>query len=114
MRCTEKRRLSAESGFWKTICSARTSSRPRLVIAFSSGTPSSSMIEPSSAEISPSSVRASVVLPLPDSPTSPSVSPGRSEKLRSSTARMSWPSWRNVLRRLSARITGLRVLVDRP
>ena len=64
------------------------------------------MIDPSSAGISPSSVRASVVLPLPDSPTSPSVSPGRSSKLRSSTARMSLPSWRNVLCRLSARITG--------
>ena len=31
----------------------------------------------------------------------------------SSTARMSWPSCRNVLRRLSVRITGVRGLVDR-
>ena len=106
IRCTEKRRFNAESGFWKTICRARTSSRPRSVILASSACPSSSMTDPSSAWVRPSRVRASVVLPLPDSPTSPSVSPGFKTSEMSSTARTSWPSWRKVLLTPSARTTG--------
>ena len=42
-----------------------------------SGFPSSSTASPSSGDVRPRSTRASVVLPLPDSPTSPRVSPGR-------------------------------------
>ena len=76
MRWMEKRRLSAASGFWKTICSARTSSASRFAIFPATGWPSSSTVEPSSGSVRPSRRRASVVLPLPDSPTSPSVSPG--------------------------------------
>ena len=88
MRWTEKRRLSAESGFWKTICTARTCSRSRLPMrAARAPRPSSSTTEPSSGSVSPSSRRASVVLPLPDSPTRPSVSPGPSANVTSSTAR---------------------------
>ena len=69
------RRLSAESGFWNTICSARSVSRGRRRASGPSGAPSSVTTEPGSGAVSPSSTRASVVLPLPDSPTSPSVSP---------------------------------------
>ena len=106
MRWIEKRRLSAESGFWNTICSARTCSRSRLAILPATGLPSSSTIEPSSGSVRPSSSRASVVLPLPDSPTRPSVSPGRNASAISSTAWISCPSCLNVLRRCSARTTG--------
>ena len=106
MRWIEKRRLSAESGFWKTIWSARTSSASRLAVRPASAWPSSSITEPSSGSVRPSRRRASVVLPLPDSPTSPSVSPGRSASAMSCTAWISWPSCLNVLRSPSARTTG--------
>jgi hypothetical protein len=46
MRWTEKRRLSAESGFWKTICTARTWSSLRLSMRAGSICPSSSITEP--------------------------------------------------------------------
>ena len=46
---------------------------------------------PRSAATMPSSVRASVVLPLPDSPTSPSVSPGQTAALTSVSACTSCP-----------------------
>ena len=76
MRRTEWRRLSAESGFWNTICSARDVGRACARRASAaSGRPSSVDRRPASASTMPSSVRASVVLPLPDSPTRPSVSP---------------------------------------
>ena len=106
MRWIEKRRLSAESGFWKTIWSARTSSASRLAVRPASAWPSSSITEPSSGSVRPSRRRASVVFPLPDSPTSPSVSPGRSASAMSCTAWISWPSCLNVLRSPSARTTG--------
>ena len=106
MRRTVKRLFSAESGFWKTIWRARTSSGSRFAIRSARGRPSSSTTEPSSGGVSPRSTRANVVLPLPDSPTRPSVSPARTSTESASTARTSCPSWRNVLATFSARTTG--------
>ena len=76
MRRTVWRRLSAESGFWNTIWSARTSACVRFASVGASARPSSET-EPAVGSTMPSSVRANVVLPQPDSPTSPSVSPGQ-------------------------------------
>ena len=81
MRRTERRRLSAESGFWKTIWTSlhlvavALAERARERRARRARRPS-----PRRARSRPSSSRASVVLPLPDSPTSPSVSPAPSWK----------------------------------
>ena len=75
-------RLSAESGFWKTIWMARLSSRrPAASTAAASGV----LVElerrrPASGLSMPRIVLASVDLPEPDSPTSPSVSPSRSSR----------------------------------
>ena len=65
--------LSALSGFWNTICSLRRASRPRDR-PFVTSMCSNSMV-PSVGSISPTMHLASEVLPLPDSPTSPSTSP---------------------------------------
>ena len=97
MRRTEKRRLSAESGFWKTVWSARTCSVFRVTTLRASGSPSSSTVEPSSGAVSPRRTRASVVLPQPDSPTRPSVSPAPIERSTSTRARTVLPSCENVL-----------------
>ena len=83
------RRLRAESGFWNTICSARRASRGRRRASGLSGLPCRVTTEPWSGAVSPSRTRASVVLPLPDSPTSPSVSPARID--RSTPARALTP-----------------------
>ena len=56
--------------------------------------------------------RAKVVLPLPDSPTRPSVSPARSSRSTSLSARISRPSCLNVLLTSSAAHDG-RVVVAR-
>ena len=74
-RRTVCRRFSAESGFWNTICRDLSRSSGRWRRSAGSGAPSNSIIEPSSGSTRPSSALASVVLPLPDSPTRPSVSP---------------------------------------
>src|SRR5918996_44412 len=97
MRRTEARRLRAESGFWKTVCRARTCSKSRFTIRGSSGRPSSSTVEPWSGAVNPRRTRASVVLPEPDSPTSPSVSPASMARSTSTSARIRLPSWANVL-----------------
>ena len=55
----------------------------------------------------PSSVRASVVLPLPDSPTSPSVSPGQMAALTPTSAWISAPCCLKVLPRSSNCSSGL-------
>ena len=79
IRRTEWRRLSAESGFWNTIWSARRSDRSSAS-GSAAAAPSRRARRPRSiGSTIPSSVRASVVLPLPDSPTRPSVSPGQIE-----------------------------------
>ncbi len=90
-RLTECRRLSAESGFWKTIWSALCWARERLAELGASGSPSSVTVPPGSGAVRPSRTRASVVFPLPDSPTSPSVSPVRTSTLTRSRAWIAWP-----------------------
>ena len=65
-----------------------------------SGSPSSSTVVPASGGVRPSRTRASVVLPLPDSPTRPSVSPAATARSTSTSARTSWPSWLNVFARV--------------
>jgi len=54
----------------------------------------------------PRSVRAKVVLPLPDSPTSPSVSPGHSSAETPASALMSRPSCWKVFARSSIASSG--------
>ena len=66
--------LSVESGFWKTIWMARSASCERLPAVDSSSLPSKVTV-PESAAMRPVTHLASVVLPLPDSPTRPKVSP---------------------------------------
>ena len=66
--------LSVESGFWNTIWMARSASCERLP-AVDLRTPPSKVTVPESAGMSPVTHLASVVLPLPDSPTRPKVSP---------------------------------------
>ncbi len=62
-----------------------------------SAVPSSSSTDSRSGEIRPSSVRASVVLPLPDSPTSPSVSPRMIVRFTPVSARTAFSPIPNVL-----------------
>ena len=79
------RGLSEENGSWKMICicwrNGRSSVLPRWVMS----RPSSRTV-PAVGSIRRSTARPTVVLPQPDSPTSPSVSPGPIVKLTSSTA----------------------------
>ena len=65
IRRTEWRRLSAESGFWKTIWSARSSALRALLIARRERLARRARRLPSVGGTIPSSVRASVVFPLP-------------------------------------------------
>ena len=69
------RGLSDEYGSWNTICISRRSGRicRRLNLVMSRP---SNMIEPEVASRSLSTSRAVVDFPQPDSPTSPTVSPG--------------------------------------
>ncbi len=66
--------FSVESGFWKTIWMARRASCERLP-AVGRSTPPSNSIVPESGAMRPVTHLASVVLPEPDSPTRPKVSP---------------------------------------
>ena len=68
--------LSVESGFWKTIWIARSASCERRPAVARSSLPSKVTV-PESGAIRPVTHLASVVLPLPDSPTRPNVSPRR-------------------------------------
>ena len=65
-----------------------------------------SMVAPASGGVRPRSTRASVVLPLPDSPTRPRASPGRMLRETSTTPLTGCPSWRKVLLRCSTRTRG--------
>ena len=112
IRRTAWRRLSAESGFWKTIWSARRSSRLRFWNRGASVRPSSSTV-PELGPTIPRSVRARVVLPLPDSPTRPSVSPFQIAALTPTSACMSCPCCWNTLPRSSSRKKRRRRAVDR-
>ena len=108
IRRTEWRRFSAESGFWNTIWSARSSSVERCWKRGASAVPSSSTT-PLDGSTIPSSARASVVLPLPDSPTRPSVSPAQISPETPASACTSWPCCLNTLPRSSKRTTGAAV-----
>ena len=77
--------LSVESGFWNTIWMARRASCERLP-AVDLSTPPSKVMVPESAGMRPVTHLASVVLPLPDSPTRPKVSPLRRLSETSATA----------------------------
>ena len=63
-------------GSWKMICIRRRYGLRRAPLSFGMSTPSN-MIVPDVGSMSRSSSRPTVVLPQPDSPTSPSVSPRR-------------------------------------
>ena len=73
--------LSVESGFWKTIWMARRASCERLP-AVGLSTLALEGDRPESAAMSPVTHLASVVLPLPDSPTRPKVSPAQTSARR--------------------------------
>ena len=75
MSRTVMRGFSDAYGSWKTICISRRTSRICLRLRSVMSRPLK-MILPLVGSVSLISVRASVVLPQPDSPTSPSVSPG--------------------------------------
>ena len=102
----EWRRLSAESGFWKTICSAFCSDALRRRASASRSAPSSWIVAPSSGAMIPISTRASVVLPEPDSPTNPTVSPARMSRSTPSRPRIAWPERWNVFDVERIRISG--------
>ncbi len=68
--------------------------------------PASSTVPPLGAT-SPSSVRANVVLPLPDSPTSPSVSPGQIDAETPASACTSCPCARKTFVSSSTRRSGV-------
>ena len=82
---TVMRGLSDEYGSWKITWIWRRTSRISLVERWVMSTPAKWMV-PSVASSSLSTVRPTVVLPQPDSPTSPSVSPGAIVNETSSTA----------------------------
>ena len=77
--------LSVESGFWKTIWMARRAACERFCAVGRSSMPSNVMV-PASGGMSPVTHFANVVLPLPDSPTRPNVSPRRRSSETSLTA----------------------------
>ena len=79
------RGLSEANGSWNTICIERRTGRNSLLLKGVMSVPLSLML-PEVGSTSRSTVRATVDLPQPDSPTSPSVSPTPSEKLTPSTA----------------------------
>ena len=93
-------RVSVEFWFCNTIWRGRVA--PRLAcpdhIAKPGGRSSSSIIAAGiGAFDAQAMVLASVDLPEPDSPTSPSVSPSRSSSVHADHAGASWPLWWNVL-----------------
>ena len=90
-------RLSAESGFWKTIWIERLSAVGRLALRPASTWSPRPMVPPVSGLSMPRIVLASVDLPEPDSPTSPSVSPSKRSRSTLTRAGMSCPLWWNVL-----------------
>ena len=82
---TRLRGFSEAYGSWNTICSSRRTGRSLRRDSREMSWPSNTM-EPLVSGYSRAMHRASVDLPQPDSPTSPSVSPARSSMLTSSTA----------------------------
>ncbi len=84
MSPTDMRGLKDPNGSWNTICMSRRNGRIALKRRPWISLPRNT-IGPSD-EISRSRARPSVVLPEPDSPTTPSVSPLRTDRLTPSTA----------------------------
>ena len=80
------------NGSWKTICALRRYDLSCDPLSLVMSTPSK-RTEPPVGSISRRMSRPTVVLPQPDSPTSPSVSPARTSKSTPSTAR-TWPTTR--------------------
>ncbi len=95
---TVRRGLSERYGSWKTICTRLRSGRSaRGGISAMSSLPS--LIWPALGSISRTTQRATVVLPEPDSPTMPSVSPaadveGRRRRAACTVARLAEPAAR--------------------
>ena len=91
---TVMRGLKEPKGSWKTICMRRRSGRMRLKVR--PWIERSSKVMGPSLDISRSSASASVVLPEPLSPTTPTVCPSRIESVTPSTA-FTWPTvWRKT------------------
>ena len=84
---TDIRGLKDPNGSWKTICICRRSGRSSLNCRPCSGLPSNRMSP--SEPIRRNSARPSVVLPEPDSPTTPTVWPSRTSTSMPSTA-LTW------------------------
>ena len=120
------RGLSEPNGSWKTICSSRRSGRIALKDSLLMSRPLK--LDASAATRScRASARPSVVLPEPDSPTTPSVWPARTVTSMPSTAftwstvlrkkpclignqtLMSWPSITVLARRVGRRRLALRL-----
>ncbi len=93
---TDMRGLSEPNGSWKTICSSRRFGRIASKESLPMSVPLNSM-RPLD-EIMRASARPSVVLPEPDSPTTPSVWPARTVTSMPSTAL----TWSTVLRKKPA------------
>ena len=79
------RGLSEANGSWNTICIERRCGRISALLRPMISVPLS-LMAPLDGSTSRSTLRATVDLPQPDSPTSPSVSPLPTEKLTPSTA----------------------------
>ena len=105
MSRTLRRGLSEEIGSWKIICTWVRSVRrsPRLSVVSSV---SPKRMVPEVARSTWTMARPVVDLPQPDSPTSPSVSPLRSEKLMPATACTAVLPRRKVTCRSSTRSKG--------
>ncbi len=80
------RGFSEANGSWNTICTSRVSRRRSASSSVARSRPSTSS-RPDVGGYSPTIARPSVVLPQPDSPTTPSTSPARTSRLTPSTAR---------------------------
>ena len=93
---TDRRGLSDENGSWKTTCICGRNGRISAFDLVSSRLPFQSMVPPSLC-MSFRMALPSVVLPEPDSPTMPSVSPLFNDSETSSTATSSCVWRENIL-----------------
>jgi len=85
MSRTRIRGFREEYGSWKTICILRRSRRSSPPASFVTSRPSKNT-RPASGSIRRIATRPNVVLPHPDSPTSPTVCPGKTSIDAPSTA----------------------------
>ena len=93
MSSTRMRGLSEDMGSWKIICTAKLAALRCAAVMADSGVPSK-CISPALASWTPATTLPSVDLPQPDSPTSPTTSPGITCKLTWSTACTTSSRWR--------------------